>query len=539
MADNARPAATARSGGESARDAAVPEELVEKSPVPRLYVEHISKTFPGQRALLDVSLSVAPGEVRGLLGANGSGKSTLIKILAGVYTPDPRAGAISIDGDSQPLPISSQAVTTAGVRFVHQDLGLVDRRPVVENLALGRPFMRNRLGLIDWRAERRAARVLLDEFEVRFHVDDLVGQLSRAERALVAIIRAFNARVGMKVLVLDEPTVGLPPHEVDLVLQTVRRVSGRGISVLFVSHSIQDVKDVCQTLTVLRDGETTLDARVENASTADIIEAITGVARAASPEVEAPVRQIAADGEVALHVRGLRTRTVHAFDLDLNRGEICGIAGDLDSGSVEVLPGLYGDLPAEVDEVEVDGKPVRRLSPRLCRRAGIIYLPAERQQEAVLSGMTVRENILGGDLAAISSYSFLRLGRERELAKRVVAEFNIKPSDPERVIEQLSGGNQQKSILARWLRLKPPVLLLQEPTQGVDVGARDEIAAKIWSATNLGAAVLVNSTDMAELARLCHRVLVLREGEVAATLQGDSLTVPNLRHAIHKTKESS
>ena len=539
MADNARSAAAARSGGGSALAAAVAEELVVQSPVPRLQVEHISKTFPGQRALTDVSLSLAPGEVRGLLGANGSGKSTLIKILAGVYSPDPRAGAIAIDGDPQPLPISSHAITAAGVRFVHQDLGLVDRRPVVENLALGRPFMRNRVGLIDWRAERRAARTLLDEFDVRFHVDDLVAQLSRAERALVAIIRAFNARVGMKVLVLDEPTVGLPPHEVDLVLATVRRVSARGISVLFVSHSIQDVKDVCQTLTVLRDGETTLDTRVESASTADIIEAITGVEHAASAEAEAPVRHTVADGEVALRVRGLRTGAIHDFDLDLNRGEICGIAGDLDSGSVEVLPALYGDLPAEVDEVELDRKRLRRLSPRACRRAGIIYLPADRPQEAVLHGMTVRENILGGDLAAISSYSLLRLGRERELAKRIAGEFNIKPSDPERVIEQLSGGNQQKTILARWLRLKPPVLLLQEPTQGVDVGARDEIAAKIWAATKLGAAVLVNSTDMPELARLCHRVLVLRDGQVATTLHGDSLTVPNLRHAIHKTKESA
>jgi ribose transport system ATP-binding protein len=501
--------------------------------VPRLRVQDLSKTFPGQRALDGVSLDLQPGEVKGLLGANGSGKSTLIKILAGVYAPDSSSGGIEIDGEQLPLPVTQHAVLRSGLRFVHQNLGLVERRPVVENIALGRPFLRNRLGLIDWPAERRAAQRLMDEFEVKFRFDELVANLTRAEQALTAIMRAFDVTgEEMQILVLDEPTVGLPNHEVELVLDTVRRVCQRGIAVLFVSHSMDEVMAACHSVTVLRDGRVTLDSSTNAVTRDQVIEAITGLPPAQAARIPA-APPVIDEGQAALRVRGLRSLSVDSLDLDVRAGEIVGIAGELDSGSVEVLPALYGHFPASADRVEVHGAPVGRMSPRRCRKAGMTYVPADRQAESALTGLTVRENLVGGDTDAVQSGPLLRLARERSLAKELVKRYNVRPPLPERNFDQLSGGNQQKVVLARWMRLKPQVMLLQEPTQGVDVGARDEIAADILQTARLGAAILIITADLPWLVKVCSRVLVMHSGAVVVSLERESVTVAAVKRAIH------
>jgi ribose transport system ATP-binding protein len=420
---------------------------------------------------------------------------------------------------------------------VHQDLGLVERRPVVENLALDRRFLRTRLGFIDWKRERVQARNVLQDFDASFGVDQLVDELSRGEQALTAIMRAFDPGTReMTVLVLDEPTVGLPPHEVDLVLATVQRVSARGISVVFVSHSIEEIQRACHTVTVLRDGRVTLDASSEHLTRAEIVEALSGHQHRAvyEPSPEPPV---SVDAEVVLEVRNLRSATIRGIDIVLSRGEVCGVVGNLDSGAVEVLPAVYGDLPARADTVVVRGTRLASLSPRVCRKAGLAYMPADRRRDALLAGMTLRENIIAGDASQVCSHSLMRLARERLLVSGLIRSFGINPPQPERLIDTFSGGNQQKAMLARCMRLQPPVLLMQEPTQGVDVGAREDIAAHIQGAAQGGAAVLIYSTDVAELARLCQRVIIMRAGSIAGSLRDDVLTVPQLRHAIHDIGE--
>jgi len=498
----------------------------------RLCLAGISKSFRGQRALDDVHLCLEAGEIRGLLGPNGSGKSTLVRILAGSLSPDRGAGSVEVDGEPLPLPVSSGTARAAGFRFVHQDLALVERRPVVENLALNRSFMRNRIGLIDWRKERRYAESLLSEFEASFGANDLVADLSGAQRALCAIMRAFEV-VGpqMKVLVLDEPTVGLPPRHVELIVSAIKRVASLGISVLFISHSIEESLRTCHTISVLRDGRIVLSTSRSLPNHAEIVEAITG--HSARPPAAKPAKPVQAGIDAALVVHRLRSQVVEGIDLVLHRSEICGIVGDVNSGAAEVLPALYGATAANADSMVLHGRRIVRITPRECRRGGMVYIPADRRREALLQGLTVRENIIGGDSSGLAPRGIIRLARERAYTEELIIRIGITPPHSERLVDHLSGGNQQKTILARTFRLNPLVMLLQEPTQGVDVGAREEIAALIRGAAGLGIALLVNSTEVAELVRLCHRVIVLRHGRQVATLTGEDITLGGLRRLIH------
>lgn len=465
----------------------------------RLALTGISKAFGADRVLADVSLQVAAGEVRGLLGANGSGKSTLIKILAGVHAPARGSGAIAIDGVALPMPVPPHAARAAGLRFVHQDLALVDRRPVYENLALGRPFVRNRLGLLDWRAERRHAAALLRELGATFGPDELVGTLSRVDQAVVAIGRALADGGALKALVLDEPTAGLPAAERALVREAIARLSRRGVAVLLVSHSLDEVLAACDTVTVLRDGCVVLDgaARADRRDT--IVSAIAGKP---GPSRE---RQRATGSPVSLDVRGLCSGPLRAFGVRVHAGEICGVAGQRDTGADRLLPALYGALPARFERVAVTGRPLAELTPRACRRAGMTYLPPDRRREGLFPGMNVREHITG--VAPL----LIRVRAERAATRPLVERLSL-PPDGERPIDRLSGGNQQKAVLARCLRAEPSVLLLQEPLTGIDLGTRAVVRHALDAAADAGAAVLVHSPDEAELAELCDRVIALEAG---------------------------
>jgi ribose transport system ATP-binding protein len=506
----------------------------------RLAIEQISKTFPGQRALDQVSIALRPGEVRGLLGANGSGKSTLVKILAGVHAPDSGSGGIAIDGEQLPLPVVPSRLPDLGMCFVHQDLGLVERRPVLENLTYGRPFLRNRIGLIDWRRERERATALLERFDASFGLDDLVATLSRAQQAMVAIMRAFDlGGERMRVLVLDEPTVGLPPAGVDQLLETVRSVAASGVSVVYVSHALDEVERMCDTVSVLRDGRVILDAATAELDRDAIVEAITGHVPAAAGADHEELASAAQDGAAALDVRGLVTNTLRGIDIQVRRGEIVGVVGDLDSGANEVLPGIYGDLGAEHAVLAVGGNPIERHSPRGLRLAGAGYVPGDRAGSGLLSGLTVRENITCADLREFSVGPLLHRRRERSLALRLIEAFGIRPAWTENRIETLSGGNQQKAVLARWLHGGPPVLLIDEPTQGVDIGAKADIHREIHAGAAGGSAFLIHSSELDELVDLCDRVIVLQRGRAVRSLGGERLSVAEIRHAMFEREMSA
>jgi ribose transport system ATP-binding protein len=491
-----------------------------------LSVSHLSKTFVGQRVLSDVDLELSAGEVHGLIGQNGSGKSTLIKVLAGYHSPDP-GGVVRVDGRAL-APGSPAASDACGLRFVHQDLGLVESLDVVENLALGPGYAKTRLGLIRWSRERRDAEDALGRLGHDVDVTRPVRQLPLASRTAIAVARALSSRRGEpKVLVLDEPTANLPSHETQLLFDLVRRVSGMGVAVVFVSHRLDEVIATCSRVSVLRDGALVASREIHGLTAADLVELMIGQR---IDRYDTPAARAAGVGAAKLVVEGLSTATIHGISFDVGAGEIVGIAGITGSGREEVAPAIFGGL-SRGGTVLVSRQPVPPQRPDRSIAAGVGFVPADRHANAVFADAVVRENISVVNLPALAPRGLIRMRREQAEVRGWLGTMDVRPPDPERQIATLSGGNQQKVILARWLRQNPQVLILDEPTQGVDVGAKAEIHTLVDAAAAAGAAILVASSESEELARLCDRVLVLRNGRVAASLKGPQIPAARITAA--------
>ena len=498
-----------------------------------LSVSNLSKTFFGQRVLCDVDLAVDAGEVHGLIGQNGSGKSTLIKVLAGYHVPDP-GGEVTVDGKAL-APGSPAASEASGLRFVHQDLGLVESLSTVENLALGPGYASTRLGLIRWSRERRDAERTLGRLGHDIDVTRPVRDLPMASRTAVAVARALSSRSGEpRVVVLDEPTASLPPHETQLLLDLVSRVSAIGVAVVFVSHHLEEVIAACSRVSVLRDGVLVASRGMAGTVAADLVEMMIGqridlydtaLARART----APARAGAA-GPARLVVDGLATTAIHGISFTVGAGEIVGLAGLTGSGREEAAPAIFGGLSRQ-GMVSVCGQLVPPRRPDRSIAAGLGLVPADRHANAVFASAAVRENLSVVNLRALAPRGLIQTRREQAEVGFWLGKVDVRPPQPERLIATLSGGNQQKVILARWLRQSPQVLILDEPTQGVDVGAKAEIHALVDAAAEAGAAVLVASTESEELARLCDRVLVLRGGRIAARLAGTQVSASRITAA--------
>jgi ribose transport system ATP-binding protein len=491
-----------------------------------LTVSNLSKTFFGQRVLSEVSLAVDAGEIHGLIGQNGSGKSTLIKVLAGYHVPDP-GGEVRVDGKVL-APGSPAASEASGLRFVHQDLGLVESLSTVENLALGPGYASTRLGLISWPRERRAAEQTLGRLGHDIDVTRPVGELPMASRTAVAVARALSSRSGEpKVVVLDEPTATLPPHETELLLDLMSRVSATGVGVVFVSHHLEEVIAACSRVSVLRDGLLVASAPIAGNAAADLVEMMIG--QRIDLYDAAPARAGAA-GPAKLVIDGLATTALHGISFTVGAGEIVGLAGLTGSGREEAAQAIFGGLSRQ-GMVSVSGQLVPPRRPDRSIAAGIGLVPADRHANAVFAGAAVRENLSVVNLRALAPRGLIQTGREQAEVGFWLGRVDVRPPQPERLISTLSGGNQQKVILARWLRQNPQVLILDEPTQGVDVGAKAEIHALVDAAAEAGAAVLVASTESEELARLCDRVLVLRGGRITAWLEGPQVSAGRITAA--------
>ena len=481
---------------------------------PALQIRGLSKTFTGQRALIDLDLELQPGEIRALVGQNGCGKSTMIKVLAGYHDPDPGA-EVFVDGKPLALGVAG-AGDHAGLRFVHQDLGLVPTLDALDNLAMGHGYERNRMGLISWRREARLTRKTLRDLGYDIDVRQPTGHLVISERTAIALARALSPRsTPPRVLVLDEPTANLPAAEIERLFGVVRSVRDRGVAVLFVSHHIDEVFTLCDNVTVLRDGRHIITRPVEGLDEDALIALMIG---RKLEQFDMPESASETHGETVLQVRGLRTGVLQGVDLELQAGEVIGIAGITGSGREEIALALFGSLPRQ-GEVRVAGKLVQPYRPDKAVSAGLGLVPAERHANAAFLESTLRENV-----SIVSPQDFLRRGllnrrRETSVVRSWLEKLRVKPPEPERLLATLSGGNQQKVMLARWMRQKPAVLVLDEPTQGVDVGAKADIHTLVEEAAAEGAAVLVVSTDHGELTRLAERVLVLRGGRFADELR--------------------
>ena len=493
---------------------------------PRLVVEGLSKTFPGQRALDRASLAVGGGEVHALLGQNGSGKSTLIKILAGYHQPDPGAAGMY---DCQPFALGDGAAAhAAGIRFIHQDLALIPELSVTDNLALGGRYTSR--AWLDDRREAAAAQKLLDEWGVKVDAMAPLRTLGQADRTMVAIVRAVRDGVQSSgMLVLDEPSAALPAHEVEYVFTLVRQLRDRGTSILYVTHRLSEVFQLADTVTVLRDGRVTGSRAVAGMNHDDLVTMIIG--RALSnvyPEIPEP-----SDNPV-LTAEDVSGASVHTLSLELREREIVGIAGLTGSGREVVADLLFGTRPRDRGIVRVGSTELKAESPGASIKNGLALLPADRKGVGSLPELTVRENVT---LPAVESgrCHWLSLRAERRDVGGWLNRLGVMPDNPERPLATLSGGNQQRALIARWLRCKAKVFLMDEPTQGVDIEAKVEIYRAIRDAAEAGASVLVASTDNDELAAICDRVIVMRDGEAAVSLSGEALSSEAiLEHSIEQ-----
>jgi ribose transport system ATP-binding protein len=482
-----------------------------------LRVSNLSKAYNGILALDGVDLDVRPGEVHALLGGNGSGKSTLIKVLAGVVEAEP--GAVLQLGDrTEDLGSwNSDKAYAAGLRFVHQQPAVFSDLSIAENIAFGTTFPKGRGGKIDWKALNARTAELLARFGVAAAPTTPLGALRAADRTRVAIIRAVQDRedADSGVLVLDEPTAALPASEVELLLDSLRRYAEAGQTILYISHRLDEVLSVADRVTVLRDGKKVATVDAAGLTEGDLVELIVGrpLDRMFPEPTDAP------DADVVLSARGLCGGPLTDVSFDLHRGEVLGLAGLLGSGRSELLRMLFGAYPVSAGTVTLGGREVRFATPSAAMAAGMAYVPEERQADALFQGNSVRHNLSAGDARAYFSRLLFRHDAEKRDSADSIEKFPIRVGVDTQPVETLSGGNAQKVVLARWLRRQPSVLLLDEPTQGVDIGARAEIYALVRQATRAGTSVLLVASDPEEMAHACDRVIVLRSGRIAADVR--------------------
>lgn len=497
---------------------------------PLLVIEHLSKVFPGQVALDDVDLVVGAGTTHALVGQNGSGKSTLIKVLAGYHEPtsEPTATIHTASGD-RPLRLGDgTAAEAAGIRFVHQDLGLVDMLSAVENIAMGSGFLTGRMKRINWKAEtRRAQADLADIGFDDFAVTAPVVTLAPSQRTAVALARAMRGwEDGATLLVLDEPTASLPDDDVQRLFDAIRRLKARGVAILYVSHHLDEVFAIADEVTVLRDGKRVATLPIGELDKGRLIELMIGhklVTRQAS--------EFVAGGVPLLRTTALAGGNVRRVDLSIAAGEIVGVAGITGSGREHLVPLISGQIPSDDGYVEITGNDIPPYDPGAVKAAGGAFVTADRARLGNLPMMSVAANTTVSHVERNARNHRLIHAAERAEADGWIARLGTKTAGNAAPISTLSGGNQQKVLFARGLRLDPKVIVLDEPTRGIDVGAKEEIHSIIDQAAADGSAVLVVSTDTEELVRVSHRVLIMRSGVITDELVGADVTSTNIERA--------
>jgi rhamnose transport system ATP-binding protein len=477
--------------------------------MPLLEAVGITKSFSGVEALKGVSFDLRAGEVHALVGENGAGKSTLIKIMSGALAPD--SGTLAVEG--RPVPHHSPAMARSlGIAAVYQQPSLFPHLTVMENVALsleaGGPWRR-----IDWKARSARARELLELAGSGIHPERLVETLSMPEQQIVEIAKAIG--VNARVLILDEPTASLTGREVERLFGVIASLRERGVGIIYISHRLEEISAIAGRVTVLRDGNSIATRAIAEVDRAGLIQLMVG------REISAifPKRDVPAGG-VVLEARGVGSRAagVHDASLTVRAGEIVGVAGLVGSGRTQFAETLFGLTPADAGEVLLGGRAVRIDSPAAAIRLGIGYVPEDRRQHGVVLEMAIAENITLANLRAVAPRGVIDTGRERKLARGFVESLRIKTPSIYAEAGSLSGGNQQKLALARWLAIKPSVLILDEPTQGVDVGSKSEIHALMQDLAGRGVAIVMISSELPEILGMSDRIAVMRAGTVAGVL---------------------
>lgn len=497
-----------------------------KETKPILSMKGICKQFPGVKALDGVDFRLFPGEVHALMGENGAGKSTLIKVLTGVYEID--QGEVTLDGRTIHIsnPLEAQE---AGISTVYQEVNLCPNLSVAENIFIGREP--RRFGAIRWKEMNARSRELLKRMQVDIDVTLPLQTYSIAIQQLVAIARALN--VSAKVLILDEPTSSLDEKEVEQLFQVMRRLKKEGMAILFVSHFLDQIYNISDRLTILRNGQFIGEYEIDKLTQIELVTKMIGKDLEQLDELPKKDRQALSKAETFLSAKGLGMQgAIEPFELEVKRGEVVGLAGLLGSGRTELARLFFGADRADRGELHIRNKRTQLSNPRQAIAQKIAFCSENRKTEGIVEDLSVRENII---LAMQASKGWLRTiprKRQDEIALEYIKLLNINPPNPDQLIRNLSGGNQQKVLLARWLLTEPDLLILDEPTRGIDVGAKTEIQKLVVNLSAKGMSFLFISSELEEVLRVSHKIAVLRDRRKVKELENEGITQQTIMHAI-------
>ncbi len=494
---------------------------------PVLEARGVSKSFPGVRALFEVDLTVRAGHVHALVGENGAGKSTLIKVLTGVYPFDKgelrhRGELVSFDGP--------RAAQDAGISTIYQELDLVTMQSAARNLYLGRE-PRTRLGLVDFARMSRDADALLRDYHIHANVDVPLTRLGLGTQQMISVARAVALEAN--VVIMDEPTSSLEPREVDTLFRIIDRLKAAGVAILYVSHRLDELYRICDDVTVLRDGLLVHSGPIAELPRVKLVSTMLGRALESTPHRTRAAAPAPGVSEPMLELRGIHRRNrLHDISLTVAKGEVVGLGGLLGAGRTEVGMAVLGAQETDAGSVLIDGSAIRRGSPGSSIAAGVALLPEDRKLEGILPHLSIRDNIAIAALPRLSKAGLVSDKQVDKIVETFMRRLNVRATGPGQKVGTLSGGNQQKVLLARWLCLNPKVLVLDEPTRGIDVGAKFEVRSTIDELAKEGLAVLLISSETEELVDQSDRIVVLKEGRVVSILEADRISEQDLVEAI-------
>ncbi len=490
-----------------------------------LTMRGICKTFPGVRALNDVDFTLRKGEIHALMGENGAGKSTLIKVLTGVYDKD--AGEIRIDGINHPVTVHSpQEAQNFGISTVYQEITLCPNLTVAENMYIGR----TRGAGVNWQVMNRKARELLDSLGIPARPTQQLGSCSLAVQQMVAIARAVDAKC--KVLILDEPTSSLDDKEVEMLFGLMRDLKSRGVGIIFVTHFLEQVYEVSDRITVLRNGELVGEYTVADLPQVELVAKMMGHELEGLSDLNKTGSADAVDGEAYYEVSNLSSSEARPFDFRIAKGEVNGFTGLLGSGRSESVRAIFAADRVTGGKVKVNGKPVKISKPIQAMKAGIGYLPEDRKRDGIIADLSVRDNIILALQVMKGFFHPMSKAQMKKFADEYIKALQIKTASQDTPIKSLSGGNQQKVILARWLLTHPQYLILDEPTRGIDVGTKTEIQRLVLKLAEEGMSVTFISSEIEEMLRTCSRLIVMRDRKIVGELRGDELTQSRVMYTI-------
>jgi galactofuranose transport system ATP-binding protein len=491
-----------------------------------LEMKGIKKSFLGVHALKNVNFNVKKGEVHALMGENGAGKSTLIKILTGIYTKD--SGEILFDG-KQISPTSSIQAQQAGISTIYQELNLVPYLSVCENIFLGRELKKN--GFIDWKGIKAESEKILNGMGVKVDVTQPLNHQSTAIQQMVAIARAIS--INAKLVIMDEATSSLDEKEVTVLFNVIKKLKSQNISVIFISHRMDEIFEICDSMTILKDGEFVGEYLVKDMTKIDLISKMIGRDASSIVNYKKDYSKSNICDDVVCCAKNIRKGVkLNGIDIEVKKGEVVGLAGLLGSGRTELAKIIFGSDYSDEGHIEVNGKKVRFRLPKDAIANNFAFCSEDRKVEGIIPNMSVRENMTLAMLRNISKFGVVSTKRQEEIVDQYIKRLGIKTPHADQKIKNLSGGNQQKVLLARWLCMNPDLIILDEPTRGIDVGAKAEIESLIQEMASQGISVLMISSELDELVRGCDRVVVMRDGRKVEELSQDEISQQNIMKAI-------